>query len=96
MCQQVLVGLVHLAPLSVPALQVALPGQDVQVVPSDPLDLSVPVPLLTLSGENTTSALAKHDKSVWSNGGFFTKLNIPLLSAPLDLLSPVNQSQRAF
>lgn len=61
-CQQVPVDLVDLAPLLIPALQVGLSGQDVQVVPSDPHDLSVLVPLLTLSGENTTSALAKHGK----------------------------------
>lgn len=95
-CQQVPVGLVGLALLSSPALQVSLTGQDVQVVPSDPLDLSVLVPLLTLSGENTTSALAKRNKSGWSSNDLFTELNIPLLSLPLDLLSPVNQSQESI
>lgn len=64
--------LVDLAPLSVPGLQVGLTGQDVQAVPSDPLDLSVLVPLLTLSGKNTTSALAKHNKSGWGYGDLFT------------------------
>lgn len=85
--------LVDLAPPSIPVLQVGLTGQDVQVVPSDPPDLSVLVPLLTLSGENTASALAKG----WSySSGLFTELNIPLLSVPLGQLSPVNQSQESI
>lgn len=71
-CQPVRVGLVDLAPLSIPALQVGPTGQDVQVVPFDPDDLSALVPLLTLSGENTTSALAKRGKSGWSNNDLFT------------------------
>lgn len=89
-------GLGDLAPPSIPGLQVGLTGQDVQVVPADPLDLSVLVPLLTLSGENTTSALAKRDKSGWSYSGLFTELNIPPLSVPLDQLGPVNQSQESI
>lgn len=60
MSLQVQVGQVGLAAPLTHEVQPGLTDRDVQAVPWGLPDLSVLVPLLTLSGENTTSVLAMH------------------------------------
>lgn len=57
---QVQVGQVDLCPPLTLEVQVGLCDQSVQAVPFDLLDLSALVPLLTLSGKNTTLVLVIH------------------------------------